>query len=481
MSRWWRFLLVAVFLVLTPRSTLETANECDFAPRFAELKASIDESQRTATVGACLENQRVDANGNVEQRTARGLLVFRKKDDFTFFTDGERTWAHGPQRLEARLNTESFNWEPTREYRGVALGNRENDSDLRAWIDTYGSLGHGRLSYDNWVRNGKPRDSDGKPMTDSLQLALSRLSRISPDELETKRRQIIGFIWGKEELPEFEKPSSIVTDFEDTRFNSLENLQRIDRIAIEMDFMVNSIIYLFHPIHSTGRFLIYHQGHLGGFFLGIETIQFFLRHGYTVAALSMPLRGMNSQPTIEHQGEVMTLRDHHHFRPLESESFSPLRFFIEPVFVLLDYALEEQPYSLVAMVGFSGGGWTTTLAAALDTRIERSYPVAGSLPLFFNAGRDYEQELSGFYELANYLELYVLGTYPGHRRQMQVLNEHDPCCFSGMHHVLYEEEAAAAARRIGEGEFFVFSDYTHNEHKISAAARDIMIYDLEGG
>ena len=32
------------------------------------------------------------------------------------------------------------------------------------------------------------------------------------------------------------------------------------------------------------------------------------------------------------------------------------------------------------MIGLSGGGWTTTVAAAIDPRVGLSIPVAGSLP-----------------------------------------------------------------------------------------------------
>ena len=116
-----------------------------------------------------------------------------------------------------------------------------------------------------------------------------------------------------------------------------------------------------------------------------------------------------------------------------------MRFFVEPITVFLNYAVEEYAYDLVAMVGLSGGGWTTTLYAALDPRIARSYPVAGTLPLYLESGGDYEQTHPGLYALANYPELYVLGTYEGERRQIQVLNRYDPCCFGGTEYVLYEE------------------------------------------
>ena len=156
-KRWWWVLLVTVLFVVTPASVGATAH-CEFILGFATLKAAIDEAEGREKVGACLENQRFAANGNAEQRTTGGLLVWRKQDNFTAFTDGYRTWVNGPQGLQVRLNTESFAWEPPRHYRGVALGGREDNADLRAWIDQFGTLGHGENSYDHWVSIGKPRD-----------------------------------------------------------------------------------------------------------------------------------------------------------------------------------------------------------------------------------------------------------------------------------------------------------------------------------
>ena len=68
-------------------------------------------------VGRCLENEAFNtANGNAEQRTTAhhgtgGLLVWRKADNWTAFTDGHRSWVNGLLGLQARLNTERFPWE----------------------------------------------------------------------------------------------------------------------------------------------------------------------------------------------------------------------------------------------------------------------------------------------------------------------------------------------------------------------------------
>jgi hypothetical protein len=80
------------------------------------------------------------------------------------------------------------------------------------------------------------------------------------------------------------------------------------------------------------------------------------------------------------------------------------------------------------MLGLSGGGWTTTLAAALDKRIALSVPVAGSLPFdlfdpFFDS-RDWEQKPQRpIYNVTSITDLYVLGGR-GHA-QLQILHMMD--------------------------------------------------------
>ena len=265
-------------------------------------------------------------------------------------------------------------------------------------------------------------------------------------------------------------------------YAGFDNLASIERIEVRMEFGVNSVVYLFHPRSPNGRLLIYHAGHHQDFYAGRDTIQFFLRHGYAVAGFAMPLTGMNNQPTLETPSGSIPLQMHSDLGVLESDDFSPLRFFVEPITVFLNYAVGEYSYDLVAMVGLSGGGWTTTLAAALESRIARSYPVAGSLPLYFKDfafGRDYEQHHPDLYTLVNYPDLYVLSTYGGVRRQIQILNRYDPCCFDGTGYVIYEEQVSRTVKRVGNGSFSVFLDETHREHKISEAALAVILSDLE--
>ena len=104
MKRYAVFIAFALFLLMP--STVAAA-ECQFNLGFKTLRDLIGHD----IVGECLENEHHGENGDSLQQTTGGLLVWRKADNWTAFTDGYRTWINGPNRLEQRLNTERFPWE----------------------------------------------------------------------------------------------------------------------------------------------------------------------------------------------------------------------------------------------------------------------------------------------------------------------------------------------------------------------------------
>ncbi len=94
----------ALFLLMP---TSVAAADCQFVLGFKTLRDLIGHDN----VGECLENEHHNATGDSVQQTTGGLLVWRKADNWTAFTDGYRTWLNGPNGLEQRLNTERFEWE----------------------------------------------------------------------------------------------------------------------------------------------------------------------------------------------------------------------------------------------------------------------------------------------------------------------------------------------------------------------------------
>ncbi len=62
-------------------------------------------------VGQPLEDEHWGANGDSLQQTTTGLMVWRKADNWTAFTNGSRTWINGPAGVQDRANDDRFPWE----------------------------------------------------------------------------------------------------------------------------------------------------------------------------------------------------------------------------------------------------------------------------------------------------------------------------------------------------------------------------------
>ncbi len=89
----------------TPAAAATAAN-CIYQLGFQTLQ-----SMDPTDIGTCQENESHQANGDATQHTSGGLLVWRKADNWTAFTNGYWTWINGPTGLVKRLNTQRYKWE----------------------------------------------------------------------------------------------------------------------------------------------------------------------------------------------------------------------------------------------------------------------------------------------------------------------------------------------------------------------------------
>lgn len=100
-----------------PRSVLGTGVASNSLPTnqtrcWFSLDMRILRQEIPDVVGDCIENAHFNPdNGDTLQRTTGGLMVWRHADRSAAFTDGQRTWAKGPNGLESRANDERFEWE----------------------------------------------------------------------------------------------------------------------------------------------------------------------------------------------------------------------------------------------------------------------------------------------------------------------------------------------------------------------------------
>ncbi len=319
----------------------------------------------------------------------------------------------------------------------------------------------------------------------------TKLKTHNKQEALSKRAAMIQEIWKAPNLPatlpsRVSKNISLPNPFLDV--SSVSNLSRVDQLDITMERGFVSRAYHLHPKNSNNRLVILHQGHSDGYADSgiIETIRFLVENRFSVIFLYMPMRGSNTGP-VEPKG------DHNAVGALVSPKLNPIKFFLEPLAVCLNYVDKNFSYQDQSLVGISGGGWTTHLYAAIDLRIKKSFAVAGSRPHFMvdrGSWGDWEQighlvpgsNVSNFYQdVASYLDIYVLASFGEGRRHLQILNKYDDCCFWGEEYQIYENVVRQRVAQLGQGAFEVVLDDSHRHHQISDWAREeVILKELNG-
>lgn len=320
----------------------------------------------------------------------------------------------------------------------------------------------------------------------------------SAREVAVKQRALIQYLWGPSGFPKKRLPDVIVTNIP-SPVKLLDQFARVDEFRIELAPGLQGLAYHFIPSQPNGELVVVHQGHActldddpGSADVGYglqRTIKALLREGYGVLGVFMP----HMRPgdcTGGHDALMQT-----------TTTGSPLKYFLEPVAISLNHlktrsrAGQFPKYRVFHMAGLSGGGWTTTLYAAIDPTIRCSFPVAGSIPLYLRiigSVGDQEQYEPSFYGLAGYPDLYLLGAHGRGRKQVQILVRRDDCCFGAKQHdekttrMTYEESlrdyegrVRVALKACGRGEFRLEIDEIAPSHMISHhAIEEIILPEL---
>lgn len=343
--------------------------------------------------------------------------------------------------------------------------------------------------------------ADGQPILNDCPVTIR-----SASDVATRRQALVSFVWGAPGFPSTAQPASVDRNVP-SPVAGLANLERVDTLHIAMEGGQITVAHHFIPLaNKVNRLVVLQQGHdctlnddraLADVGYGMQrTINSLLGEGYSVLAFYMP--HINDQlpndcAPIQHDDMFATMHP----------TGSVLKYFLEPIAVGLNYLQSRATvdgfptYSSFGMIGLSGGGWTTVVYAAIDPRIGLSVPVAGSLPLYlrFPASEgDTEQNLAPFYRLAGYEDLHVMGSSGPGRRQVQVLNRHDNCCFGEAYHRSdlsgmsfdqatrsYEWRVRDTVSRIGRGAFRLEIDEAAPEHMISwSTIANVLLAELDG-
>lgn len=317
----------------------------------------------------------------------------------------------------------------------------------------------------------------------------------SAEDVAAKRQELIRYLWGDAGFPTERQPDVVRTNIP-SPVQHLNHLARVDELRLTLAPDLEGLAWHFIPETANGELVVVHHGHgctldddPGPVDVGYglqRTIAALLREGYGVLGVFMP-----------HLRPGDCTGGHDAMFEQNDDPRSPIRLFLETTAIGLHYLKQRShaddfpEYRAFHMIGLSGGGWTTTVYAALDPTIRCSFPVAGSIPLYLRSGGsvgDREQYEASFYRLAGYPDLYVLGAHGEGRKQVQILVRRDDCCFGEAQHDeqatglpyaeamrRYETEVREALVETGNDSFRLEIDETAPSHMISHHAIEQII------
>ncbi len=302
-----------------------------------------------------------------------------------------------------------------------------------------------------------------------------QLRLASRTEAERVRADLIFRVFGTTELPSL-APSRLTSDVADPFESTDTTLISVERAELDLPGGTTTPFWVVVPEAPSGRLVLVHQGHWHTLKEGkLDAVAHAaLAEGAIVVGLTMPLYGESTGPDLTHDDLIA------HF-PADLPGHG-LQVFLQPVISAIDHVQANHTIDTIAMVGISGGGWTTVLAAAVDPRITHSISVAGSLPLFQREGADWgdrEQHDPSIYEVAGYPDLHTLGALEDGRHQRLVLHRYDTCCFAGTGYRDWEPAVQRALSDLSGGSFEVFLDESIRGHEVSdfalaAAVRPVL-------
>lgn len=271
--------------------------------------------------------------------------------------------------------------------------------------------------------------------------------------------------------PEDAVPKGVLTDFSHSH------------IRVQLRNGLTSTGTLIQPKRQTGCSLIWLGGHAEWQTDATWLVDVALSRGCRVAALNMVLFGEGADQATSSSTQVMSIdgksvtavgpdHDHSWLSVLNSKGDNMLDLFATPTVSMVDWLSEQYPEDPIYVAGFSGGGWLTTLTAALDQRIRSSVAIAGSAEDVETqwCTADTEQCLPELTQHFSMTQLYYLSAFEG-RTAVQALNVGDPCCNQAIQNPYWADEVNRALVGTGGGKFtYIADDATPAAHRVSRPA-----------
>ena len=254
-------------------------------------------------------------------------------------------------------------------------------------------------------------------------------------------------------------------------------------IYVQTKQPASDCLFLYHAGHRDGFIVRPHDPYTNTrFYFPIgarKLVQRVAAAGCDLLLFSMPLDGENRYLSnfagLTHDG----------LGKMKPANGSALRYFVDPVLVILSHTRAMRGYTRIAMAGLSGGGWTTTMVAAIEPNVGYAYSVAGSLPNYLRQGKDLgDWEQTGASELwstIDYLDLYLMGVAEPSRRATHFWLRHDTCCFKADVAIEFAAPLRRHAQKKGFGPLQFLVDTTYVGHDVTEAITDRILADITNG
>jgi len=298
----------------------------------------------------------------------------------------------------------------------------------------------------------------------------SLISVRSEEEVASLRLRIQEAVYGEPGLPD---RLPIVEELapEPVRgLTGLPALELVERFEVLFEFDYAATPYHLRPVGWNGETVIYNHGYAGDIGQASPLISELLKAGYAVIAIHFLGYGEILLDNVHDPrfGHLTYSNDN-----ILRFGRNGLRYYIDPAISVINYVTGSLGQDRVTMMGFSAGGWVTTVAAAMDPRIETAISVAGLYPMYVRESTLFGNEAPPphfdprLLEATNYMDMFVGAGAGEGRHYLQIFNQFDRCCYRNRYGELYEAAVQQAVRDSGPGMFDVIIDTSHADHKIS--------------
>lgn len=227
-----------------------------------------------------------------------------------------------------------------------------------------------------------------------------------------------------------------------------------------------------------------------------EMIQAFIDADVDVLYVAMPSTQQNTETNPNINGIGVNAHNDMRTGGLDNGTYNPQHLFFFDKIMALNYIAANYSYINYYTAGCSGGGWTSIMLAALDTRISKSFDVRGFTPWHYvsvAANSDWEQgpiivkttfvvgdgntspQQTINYTAINYFDLCILASSGG--RELYMIHHYDDSCCHGtfVYNLFFNRLKADAALYGGSVYLNLLTDPAYATHAFNVPDRAYII------